>query len=177
MKALSCFTAVWLLFLVLVVSSVQSETQVLEGYTFIRGATKTSVCLGRWIPPRDVGLTGVCDGQVADVDQLSALSAKLSADRLDQLLGVLSSIDQKMAVSNEQIRKLVQATSDTRDSIDQQVTQVSDLLYETITQRFDELPEEIMTNDRFREEITKLREDILKEVEKHYVKKPAPPAK
>jgi hypothetical protein len=42
------------------------------------------------------------------------------------------------------------------------------MLREMITRRFDALPGEILANDQFKEEITKLKEDILKEVEKRY---------
>lgn len=172
MKTLICITTIWLVFFIVGASSVQSQTQVVEGYTFIRGGTGPQVCLGRWIPPKDVALPGVCEGQVVGVDQLTAISTRLSADRLDQLLLALTSIDQKLAVNNDQIKRLIEATVNTQTSIDQQVRQVSEFLRETITKRFDALPEEILSNDLFKEEITKLKEDILKEVEKHYSTRP-----
>jgi hypothetical protein len=93
------------------------------------------------------------------------------------LLGVLTSIDQRLTVSNDQINLLLQATVNTQASIDQQVRQGSELLSDTITRRFDALPKEILDNDLFREELTKLKEDILEEVEKQYLKRPSPPAK
>jgi hypothetical protein len=145
---------------------------VVEGYTFIRGATGTQVCLGRWVPPRDVALSGVCEGQIVDVTQLTAISARLTADRLDQILLALASLDQKLAINNDQVKQLIEANVKTQTSIDQQVKQVSDLLRETLTKRFNALPEEILANDLFKEEIEKLKEDILKEVEKYYSRKP-----
>jgi hypothetical protein len=79
-----------------------------------------------------------------------------------------------LAVNNYQIKRLIEATVNTQTSIDQQVGQVSELLHDAITKRFDALPEEILANDLFKEELTKLKEDILKEVEKHYSKQPKP---
>jgi hypothetical protein len=172
MKTLICATTIWLVFFIAGVSSVQSQTEMLEGYTFIRGATGPQVCLGRWIPSRDVTLPGVCDGQIVDVAQLTAISARLSADRLNQIVLVLTEIDQKLADNNNQINRLIEATVNTQTAIDQQVGQVSELLHDAITKRFDALPEEILANDSFKEELTKLKEDILKEVEKHYTKQP-----
>jgi hypothetical protein len=172
MKTLICVATIGLVFFIMCASSVQSQTQVVEGYTFIRGATGTQVCLGRWVPPRDVALPGVCEGQIVDVTQLTAISARLTADRLDQILLALASLDQKLAINNDQVKQLIEANVKTQTSIDQQVKQVSDLLRETLTKRFDALPEEILANDLFKEEIEKLKEDILKEVEKYYSRKP-----
>ena len=177
MKTLICITTIWLVFFIVGASSVQSQTQVVEGYTFIRGGTGPQVCLGRWVPPKDVALPGVCEGQVVGVDQLTAISTRLSADRLDQLLLALTSIDQKLAVNNDQLKRLIEATVNTQTSIDQQVRQVSEFLRETITKRFDALPEEILANDLFKEELTKLKEDILKEVENHYSTRSTPSTK
>jgi len=134
----------------------------------------TQVCLGRWIPPRDVALPGVCEGQIIDVTQLTAVSARLTADRLDRILLALASLDQKLAINNDQVKQLIEANVKTQTSIDQQVRQVSDLLRETIARRFEALPEEILANDLFKKELEKLKEDILKEVEKHYSKQPTP---
>jgi hypothetical protein len=155
-------------------SSAQSQTQMLDGYTLIRGASGTHVCLGRWVPPKDVALPGTCDGQIVDIAQLSAVSSRLTADRLEQILFAIAALDQKLAINNDQLKQLIETNIKTQTSIDQQVSQVSDLLREAINTRFETLPEEIMTKDSFRKEIEKLREDILKEVENHYTKKPAP---
>jgi hypothetical protein len=172
MKTLICVTTILLVFFIQGASSVRAQTQVIQGYTFVRGGTGTSVCLGRWIPSSDVALPGVCEGQMVDVNQLAAISSKQSADRLEDLIYALSSIDQKLAVNNDQIQKLIEVTINTKNSIDEQVRQVNELLSEAITERFDALPEEILSNDKFKEEITKLKEDILKEVEKYYLKRP-----
>jgi hypothetical protein len=176
MKKLICVTTICLIFFIVGASSVQSQTEILEGYTFIRGGTGTSVCLGKWVPSRDVALPGVCQGQMVDVNHLAAISAKQSADKLDQLAYALNLIDQKLAINNDQFQQLIKVTVNTQTLIDQQVRQFNELLREAIIERFnvlfDTLPEEIFSNDLFKEEFKKLKKDILKEVEKHYLKKP-----
>jgi hypothetical protein len=170
MKIIISMAAICLGFLSIGVSPAQSQTLPNEGYTFI-GATGAQVCLGKWIPSTDVALPGVCDGQIVNVPQLTAISSRQSAERLDQMLGALSSIDQRLAVNNDQIKQLIDATANAQDSIDQQVKQVNEMLREIITKRFDALPGEVLANESFKEEITKLKEDILKEVEKRYPKR------
>jgi hypothetical protein len=177
MKTLTCVITVGLILFILGASLAQSQTQELEGYTLVRGPSGTLVCLGRWVPSRDVALPGVCEGQLVDINQLTAVSARLTADRLDQMLLALASLDQKLAINNDQIKQLIESTVKTQTSIDQQVSQVSDLLSEVITERFDALPEKILANDSFKKELETLKEDILKEVEKHYTKRPVPETK
>jgi len=172
MKTLICVVTIVSVFFIVGLSSVQCQTQSVEGYTLIRGPSGTLVCLGRWVPSRDVALPGTCEGQVVDISQLTAISSRLTADRLEQILYSLASLDQKMAINNDQMRQLIDATLKTQTSIDQQVGQVSDLLSEAITARFNALPKEILANDAFKKELEKLKEDILKEVEKHYSKQP-----
>lgn len=175
MKKLIGIAALWLVFCIIGASSAQGQSG--EGYTFITSERGPQICLGNWIPPRDVGLAGVCDGQVIGLPQLSAISAKQTVDRLDQLLTALSSIDQRLADNNDLMTFLIQATVNTQTSIDQQVRQGGEFLRDAITQRFSDLPKEIMTNDLFKQEIMKLKADILAEVEKQYSKKPALPKK
>lgn len=174
MKTLICITALWLVFFI---AGTSSQSQAGEDYTFITGERGPQICVGSWIPPRDVGLPGVCDGQVFGLSQLSAISAKQSADRLDQVLTVLGSIDQRLAANNDLVFQLIATTNNTQSSIDQQVRQGGEFLRDTIARRFEALPKEILGNDLFREKLTKLKEDILEEVEKLYPKRPAPSGK
>jgi len=166
MKTLLCVAVSWLVFLVIGVSGVQSQGT--ENYTFLRGPSGAQVCLGRWIPSKDPALPGICDGQLVDVAQFTAISASLTASRLDQMLTSLASIDQKLEINNAQIRQLIETVTNTQASIDQQATQIGELLHERIADIFQALPEEILASDLFKQEIAKLREDILKEVEKVY---------
>ena len=166
MKTLLCVAVSWLVFFVAGVSKVQSQGT--ENYTFLRGPSGAQVCLGRWIPSRDPALPGVCDGQLVDVSQFTAISASLTASRLDQMLTALASIDQKLAINNDQMKQLIEAIANTQTSIDQQTSQIGDLLRERIADIFEALPQEIVASDLFKQEISKLKEDILKEVEKVY---------
>lgn len=177
MRALRCPILCMVLLFAAGASPAWPEAQLVEGYTVVRGPTGPVVCLGRWVPSRDVALTGFCEGQLVDMAQLSAISNRLSADRLDQMLPFLAAIDQKLAVNIEQMRQLTEATVKVQTSIEQQAKQTGDLLQEVIARRFEALPEEIVENSLFREELARLREDILKEVEKHYTKRPGASAK
>jgi hypothetical protein len=169
--------AIWMAVLIVAVLPVRAEAQMAEGYTFITGQGGTQVCIGRWVPSKDVALPGFCEGQLVDVAQFTAISSRLSSDRLDQMLFALGSIDEKLAVNNEQISQLIKAMVNTQESIDDQGRQVGDLLQETIGKRLDSLPDEILANSAFRAELAKFRADILKEVEKLYQKRPAPSKK
>lgn len=177
MRASVCTILGMVLLLVAGISPAWPEEQLVEGYTVVRGPSGPVVCLGRWVPSRDVALPGFCEGQLVDMIQLSAISNRVSADRLDQMLPFLAAIDQKLAVNNEQMRQLTEATVKVQASFEQQSKQISDLLQEVIARRFETLPEEIVENSLFREELARLREDILKEVEKYYTKRPGSPAK
>ena len=150
--------------------------QSFEGYTMLGAPSGQQVCLGRWVPSTDVALPGTCEGRLIDVAQFTAISARMSADKLDQLISILESIDQKMAVSNEQLGRLLETAIKTQTSMDQQVGQNEEILLATIMERFEGLSQELLTNEKFRQEITRLKEEILKDVEKRYPP-PAKPAK
>ena len=111
------------------------------------------------------------------VPQLTAISAKQTVDRLDQLLTAFASVDEKLDINNKQVSQLIEAAYDTQTSIEKQVKQVSEFLRETIKQRFDAIPTEILANKAFLRELIKLREDILQEVERRYPSAPAPSTK
>jgi hypothetical protein len=169
------FPAAICLMLFLAVVPLQSSAQENEGYTFLPGPSGPLVCQGRWVPSTDRALPGNCEGRLMDLGQFSAVSAKLSADRLDQAINVLVSIDQRLSVSNNELQSLIAVTANLQKLIDGQATQGS--LSEAIERRFDSLPEEILSNDLFKQEIAKLKEDILKEVERRYSTKPSATAK
>lgn len=176
-KTLICLAITCSLLFLVDVSSVQSQPQMFEGYTVISGPSGAQVCMGRWVPPKDVALPGVCEGQLVDIAQFTAMFTKTSADRLDQVTLLLGSIDQKLALSNDQISRLLETAIKTQTSIDQQVSQTSEILREAITKRFDALSEELLASEQFKEELMRLKEDILKEVERLYQARPAPPKK
>lgn len=158
-------------------SPVRSQTQEIDGYTIVGGALGPQVCLGKWVPSSDVVMPGTCNGQLVGPDQLAAISSRLSADRLDKLLFALSSIDQKLAVNNDQVFQLLKTSAETQSLLGEQVSQANEFLRGAIAGRFDKIPEELLSSDLFRDELEKLKEDILKEVEKYYSKLPAPSTK
>jgi len=189
MKKYYLAIAVGFIFMFLCASLARAQAQVVEGYTFVRTVSGTAVCLGTWIPPRSAGLPGRCEGELVDVSQLNAVSAKAAADKLDQIFTFLVAIDEKIAINNDQLNQLVIAATATQASIEEQVRQISDLqsarieeqqretnevLREMINERFEELPKAMLESDAFREEMEKLRKDILEEVQKHYVKRAEP---
>jgi len=73
-KRLMCGSAIFFAFVC--VSSVQAQTQEIGGYAVIRAGTGSIICVGRWVPSREPGRPGVCEGQMADVAQLTAISTQ-----------------------------------------------------------------------------------------------------
>jgi hypothetical protein len=173
MKKLSYVTAIWLALFILSATPAQCQ----EDYTFFANAWGPQICLGSWTPSSDINPYGVCDGQMMGIPQLTAISSKQTVDRLDQLITAFASVDEKLDINNKQVSMLIEATYDTQSAIEQQVKQVSEFLRETIKQRFDAIPTEILANKAFLRELIKLREDILQEVERRYPSAPAPSTK
>jgi hypothetical protein len=172
MKKVIYFASIWLA-LFIMVPSIQSQAQEAEGYTFLRGPMGPQVCLGKYAPPTADAVSGVCEGQLLDLVQFNAVSTKLSADRLDQVIQVLQAIDDKLAANNEKVDRLIEAAVATQASFDKQNRELG----ETIEKRFNSIPEELLSNDLFKQELTKLKADILKEVEKRFQPRTAPAAK
>ncbi len=164
MKTLGYATAICLAVFVLCVASAWSQ----EDYTPIATVYGQQVCIGRWIPSSTGAQGGTCEGELIGVQQLAAISARQSVDRLNQLLTALYSISDKMDVSNDQLNLLIQVTANA-----QQAAQNNEALRRTIAQRFGALSLELTENEAFREEISSLRKDILAAVEKRYPTNPA----
>src|SRR5512135_2712781 len=99
MKRLVCIAAMGLILFGAGVSSVSSQTQIAEGYTIVKTSTGPAVCLGRWVPSKDVALPGVCEGEMMDLSYFNAISTRMTADKLDQILLALSALDQKSAIN------------------------------------------------------------------------------
>ena len=147
-----------------------------ENYTVIQGAAGPQVCVGTWYPPREPGLPGSCDGTVMSFSQFSALTARQSSGKLDQLLTVLDDIDQKMASNVDQLNQLIEVSRSTQHSINDQVQQSKQMLNAAIAQKFAALPKEMVENAAFKAALAQLKEEILKEVDQYYLAKPASPA-
>lgn len=175
MKRIIGIAAVWIMFNIICTSSALSQTQEIGGYTVIRGGSGSIICIGRWVPSTDPGRPGYCEGQMADPSQLTAISARQSADKLEQVLLILESIDQRLANNSVQIERLIEATvntqtsiSETQASINQQTAQVGELMHDTISSRVDALSRRVLASDTFRKELEKLKQDILTDIKKYY---------
>ena len=139
-----------------------------EGYSFFSGISGTQVCIGQYTSPSSDNVTGVCQGQMLGLDQFSAVAARQSADRLERIAAVLETIDEKLSANNRQLQLLTEVSADARmDALRKEI----DILNNAISQRFEAIPEDVIANSRFREELDRLRADIMAEVEKRL---PAP---
>lgn len=167
MKQLVCITVLLLALIFVCAPAVQAQTQDIGGYTVMRAGSSSIICIGRWVPSTEPGRPGVCEGQMADPSQLTAISTRQTAERLDQLLTVLESIDQKLADNNSQIERLIEATVNTQSTISQQTAQVGELMHDTISSRVDALSRRVLANDTFKKELEKLKQDILSDMKKY----------
>lgn len=161
-------TAIWFMFVIVCAASVEAQTQEIGGYTVIRSGTGSIICLGRWVPSTEPGRPGVCEGQLVDGMQLTAISSRQTADKLDQLLLVLGFIDQKLADTNAQIERLTEATVNAQASINQQAALLGELMHDTISTRVDALSRRVLASDAFKKELEQLKQDILSDVKKYY---------
>ncbi len=153
----------------------RSEAQDAAGYTFIRGPMGPQVCVGMYTPPTADSVSGFCDGQVLDLMQFNAASTKLSADRLDQAVQVLVDIDNRLVQSNDKMDRLLEASVSARASSEKQGRDLAEMS-DAIERRFQTVPEELLANDSFKQELARLKEDILREVESRYQPRPQAPA-
>ncbi len=157
-------------------STSQSEAQQSTGYTFLRGPMGPQVCVGRYTPPTPDAVSGVCEGQVLDLGQFNAISSRQSSERLDQVIQVLLAIDNKLAQNNERMDRLIETNASAQAMANRQDRELGELR-DAIERRFESMPEELQSEEAFKREIGKLKDDILKEVEKRYQPRPAGPVK
>jgi hypothetical protein len=164
MRAPVFIAAISLVFSIFGTSPARSQTLEMEGYSIVAGTQGPMVCMGNWVRVSPLQ-TGLCDGPLVDVPQFAAISARQTADKLDLLLEVLTSIDDKLTVSNDEMKELVKATTvGSRASTEQRVKEVGELVRRDVVTRFDALPGKIMAN----EELVKLREAIVGDIEQLY---------
>jgi len=172
-KTVVCVFAAFLIIFISEIPSAWSQTTEVVGYTIVTTNEGPQICLGTWVPPANVAQPGFCQGQMLDVFQLTAVSARKSADELNELLIVLTSIAEKLDVNNKQVEQLIKITASLAPIV-QLDSERKKSLHEAITQRFDALPKDVLTNDLFKKELIKLREDILSKVDDLYSTRPAP---
>lgn len=90
--------------------------------------------------------------------------------RIDRLIALQD--DTKNAVNNlrqdlnTKIGEMVASNKATQDLIQQQIKQNNQLLFDTLQKRLNSIPADLLTNPAFKEELEKLKKDILDEVNK-----------
>jgi hypothetical protein len=91
-------------------------------------------------------------------------------NRIDTLIDAQNST--KTAIDNlkqdltSKIGEMVASNKATQDLIQQQIKQNNQLLFETLQKRLNSVPADLLTNQAFKDELEKLKKDILDEVSK-----------
>ena len=87
-------------------------------------------------------------------------------NRLDTLNNNLSTLIKLLQDSNSNTSSTITKLTETSTQLRQQNEQANELLQNLIIERFKSLPADLLVNPLFKSEIDKLKNDILKEVEK-----------
>ncbi|MDC4205993.1 MAG: hypothetical protein MPW14_00875 [Candidatus Manganitrophus sp.] len=131
-----------------------------DGNIILPSTFEDLICLGNWNAELER-----CEGSAVSSGALAAISAAKSADRLEQIRLLLNSINNKLSENT-------QALIDLQKSFDLQNAPATQSLREAISTRFDAVPTGVLNDDSVKEELDRLRKDILEAVER---KNPAPP--
>jgi hypothetical protein len=83
---------------------------------------------------------------------------------------ILRRMEQLLIKNNENLVANTNSNTATQNLIQQQVTQNNKLLFETIQNRFNLIPAQLLTNEAFKAEINRLKTEILAEVDKRIPK-------
>jgi hypothetical protein len=90
--------------------------------------------------------------------------------RIDDLITAQNStktaIDSLKQDLTTKIAEMVASNKATQDLIQQQIKQNNQLLFDTLQKRLNSIPADLLTNPAFKEELDKLKKDILDEVNK-----------
>jgi DNA anti-recombination protein RmuC len=153
--------AVMLFFAVTAGLPAATQAQDQDGYAFVNGIRGPEVCVGQYTAPSSSDVNGICRGELMGLQQFSAAAARQSADSLDRIVSSLEAIDQKLAANNEQLQRLTEASADARgDSLREEMAR----LKEAIASRFEAIPEELISSPEFKDEMDRLKADIIAEV-------------
>ena len=148
-------------------TSVRSHAQTItnfEGVDVVQGLYGSSICLGKMRGPQ-------CSGPMVPSDAAAAIYARGINANLEQIR--LALLELKTG-TNDRLGQLADATNKTHRLMEQQFQQSNELLHETIVKLFDALPAKLLTDPLVKQEVQKLREDILKEVDRRIPKPPTP---
>lgn len=130
------------------------------------GAAPGAVCLGP------------CSGgtrtyQSAD---FAAVYAKLNNDELKNIKSLWAEMSRQLEANTAAIKKMTESNEKVQASIDEQVRLGKEMLHGMIVKRFDTMPAELLQNELFKQEMAKLKADILSEVDRKAQKAGDPPA-
>ncbi|NKE73243.1 hypothetical protein [Candidatus Manganitrophus noduliformans] len=131
-----------------------------DGNIILPSTFEDLICLGNWNAELER-----CEGSAVSSGALAAISAAKSADRLEQIRLLLNSINNKLSENT-------QALIDLRNAFDLQGAPTTQSLREAIITRFEAVPSGILTEDSVKEELDRLRNDILGEVERRNLTPP-----
>lgn len=131
-----------------------NQIQRYDGNVILPSTFEDLICLGNWNAELER-----CEGSAVSSGALAAISAAKSADRLEQIRLLLDSIHNRLSENT-------QALLDLRKSFDLQNAPATQSLRQAIITRFDAVPAGILTDGLVKEELDRLRNDILGEVER-----------
>jgi hypothetical protein len=137
---------------------------------FVTSAGQSWACLGaEWhdegTVPGKPGTRYSCAGTVLDSATYTAISVGRSAVALAELKAALDGVALNVARSAE-------STDALRRWIEDQLQRSSERLYETIAARFDAIPARALATQAARDELAKLREDVLAAVKANATQPP-----
>lgn len=132
-----------------------------DGNIILPSTFEDLICLGNWNAELER-----CEGSAVSSGALAAISAAKSADRLEQIRLLLDAMNNSLSANTQALR-------DIQRSFGPQTGPANGSLQEAILTRFDAIPAGILTDDSVREELERLRNDILQEVNR---RDPTPPA-
>ena len=137
------------------------QIQNYEGMVILPSTYGDLLCLGNW--NSDLKR---CDGPAVSSGALAAISAAKSVDKLEQIRLLLDKMNNGLSANT-------QALLNIQKSVDLQKRPAKESIKQAITTRFDAIPSGILTDDSVRNEIERLKQDILLEVDQSSLKSPS----
>jgi hypothetical protein len=138
--------------------SQNNQIQNYDGVAIVPSSYGDLICLGNWN-----GDAGRCEGAAVSSGALAAISASKSADKLEQIRLLLETMNKGLSANT-------QALLNMQKSPILQSLPAKDSLSEAIMTRFDAIPPGILAVDSVKQEIEKLKEDILQELDRRNFK-------
>ena len=131
-----------------------------EGMVILPSTYGDLLCLGVW--NSDLKR---CDGPAVSSGALAAISAAKSVDKLEQIRLLLDKMNNGLSANTQALLSI-------QKSVDLQSRPVKESIKQAIAARFNAIPSGILTDDSVRNEIERLKKDILLEVDQSGPKSP-----